>query len=186
MEADWEIEIGADAPVIDGAWEGFLDLRAEPARVAEIREAAQFPALAESLVRLNAESSPVWTAKCDVWPVEAIDADELDADGEAAATALGCYIDLLPADEAAFSTLNSCSEWSQRLCQRLRSRPLHQCRVDLIIRRAFFAPESAGLGLTTYLTGCGPDRSEATESLAGALAALTDSVLANGAAGFET
>jgi hypothetical protein len=156
-------------------------LRAEPARVAEIEEVAQFPSLAELLFRLNAASSPVWTAKCDVWPVETFDADELDADGEAAATALGCYIDLLPADEAAFSTLNAYAEWSQRLCQNLRSKALRQCRVDLIVRRAFFTPESAGLGVTTYVTGCGPDGSEATESLGRALTALTDSILATGA-----
>ena len=175
------MEIGSDAPVIDGAWEGFLDLRAEPARVAEIQEVAQFPALAESLVRLNAASSPVWTAKCDVWLAETFDPDELDADGEAATIALGCYIDLLPADEAAFQTLSAYTEWNQRLCQNLRSRPLRKCRVDLIIRRAFFTPASSGLGVTTYLTGCGSDRPEASASLADALAVLTDFVLATGA-----
>jgi hypothetical protein len=178
MEADWEIEIGTDAPVIDGAWEGCLDLRADPARVAEIGEADRFPALAESLVRLNAAASPVWTAKCDVWPVEAFDPDELNADREASVTALGCYIDLLPTDAADFSTLDACAQWSQRLCLKLRSMPLRQCRVDAIVRRAFLTSEFTGLGVTTYITGCGSDRSEATESLARALAVLAGSVLA--------
>jgi hypothetical protein len=180
MEADWEIEIGTDAPVIDGGWVGFIALRTEPARVSEIGEAARFPALAESLVRLNATSSPVWTAKCDVWPVEAFDPDELDADRKAAVTALGCYIDLLPTDAAVFSTLDACAKWSQQLCLKLRSRPLRQCRVDAIVRRAFLTSESTGLGVTTYITGCGSNRSEATKSLARALAVLTSSVLATG------
>jgi hypothetical protein len=186
MEADWEIEIGADAPVIDGGWVGFIDLRTEPARVAEIEEAARFPALAESLVRLNATSSPVWTAKCDVWPVEAFDPDELDADRKGAVSALACYIDLLPTDAAVFSTLDTCAKWSQRLCLTLRSQPLRQCRVDAIVRRAFLTSESAGLGVTAYVTGCGCDQSEAYESLVRALDVLTGSVLATNAPGRET
>jgi len=177
MEADWEMEIGTDAPVIDGAWDGWVNLRSDPGRVAEIGEAVQFPALAESLVRLNAAHSPVWTAKCDVWPVESFDPDELDADRESALAALGCYIDLLATDEAVFSTLDACALWSQRLCLKLRSAPLRQCRADVIVRRAFLTPESTGLGITTYITGCGSDQTEASEFLARALDLLTESVL---------
>jgi hypothetical protein len=27
LEADWEFEVGGDAPVIDALWPGFVDLR---------------------------------------------------------------------------------------------------------------------------------------------------------------
>ena len=186
MEADWEVEIGSGAPVIDGAWEGWLDLRADPNLVANIVEVAQFPALGDSLALLNAASSPVWTAKCDVWTVEEFDPDELDADRNAAILALGCYIDLLSTDAAVFSTVDACARWSQRLCLHLRSKPLRQCRVDVIVRRAFLTPESAGLGVTTYITVCGAGRPEATEWLGRALAVLTGSVLASKAASQTT
>ncbi len=178
MEADWEIEIADGAPVIDGAWEGFHDLRTDPSRVAEIAEAAKFPALAQALVRLNAEPSPVWTAKCDVWSVEVFDQDEMNADRETAKSALGCYVDLLPSDTQAFSTIDSCVSWCERLCLILRSLPHRQCRLDAIVRRAFLTPGCMGLGITIYFTGCGPTELEAAESLAHALTALADSVLA--------
>ena len=30
MEADWEVEIGGGAPVIDACWDGYVDLRFNP------------------------------------------------------------------------------------------------------------------------------------------------------------
>src|SRR4051812_38986462 len=53
MEADWEFEIGGDAPVIEANWKGFVDLCAHPERVSELTECGELPALAEALVRLN-------------------------------------------------------------------------------------------------------------------------------------
>jgi hypothetical protein len=186
MESDWEIEIGAGAPVIDAAWEGYIDLRVDSNRVAEVGEAAQFPALADALVRINSASSPVWTAKCDMWHVEAFDADELDADGESATSALGCYIDLLPCNAQAFSTPDAAAEWCGRLCLQLRGHHARQCRADAVLRRAFLTPESVGLGVTTYLTACGSTRAEAATVLSSALALLADAVLAIGSSGQET
>ena len=45
MEADWEVEIGGDAPVIEAQWPGLVDLRANPERICEIAEASAFPPL---------------------------------------------------------------------------------------------------------------------------------------------
>jgi hypothetical protein len=185
MESDWEIEIGDGAPVIDAVWEGYIDLRGDTNRVAEIAETAQFPALSDALIRLNSSSSPMWTAKCDVWPVEAFDADELDADRDAATSALGCYVDLLPCDAQMFSTLDAAADWCGRLCLHLRARRARQCRADAVLRRAFITPESVGLGVTTYLTACGSTRTEAATAISNALALLADSVLAVGPSGSE-
>src|ERR1700741_1109000 len=158
MEADWEIEIGQEAPIqqapiqqgliqqgliqeapiIDACWPGLVDLRTNPERVRELPEVHQLPALADALVRLNATDSPVWTAKCDVWPVAEpcaeFDRFELDSPVEAAVHGLACYIDLLPVSEWVLpeKAIASC----ENLCARLRSVPLRCCRVDLVIRRA--------------------------------------------------
>jgi hypothetical protein len=187
VECDWEIEIASNAPIIDAAWEGFIDLRCDTGRVKDICETAQFPALAEALVRLNSPSSPVWTAKCDMWPANTVDPDELGAEEDSATSALGCYIDLLPAGAqrslAGFNldaVTGALPNWCRRLCLDLRTRPLRHCRVDAIIRRALFAPAEdrpdEGLGITAYITTCGRSESEASAVLARALSLLTDSV----------
>ena len=67
MEADWEIEIGGGAPIIEAHWSGLVDLRVNPERARLLPEAQQLPALCHALVRLNAPASPVWTSKCDVF-----------------------------------------------------------------------------------------------------------------------
>ena len=41
MEADWEVEVGGGAPVIEADWPGFVDLRGEPERVNEMEEVAK-------------------------------------------------------------------------------------------------------------------------------------------------
>lgn len=178
MEADWEFEIAPDAPIIDAAWPGLTDLRRSPHRVLELPEAAQFPALAQALLRLNAPGSPVWTSKCDVWQPESVDPDELDAPPAAASAALACYIDLLPAGARLWPTLDATAESCRRLCLALRALPLRQCRVDLVARAAVFSSAEPALGITAYLTACGPSPSAAAECLAAALAAFADSVLA--------
>jgi len=70
MEADWEVEVGPEAPVIDALWPGFVDLRSAPRQAHTFPEVAQLPPLAAVLARLNAPASPVWTSRCDVWPLE--------------------------------------------------------------------------------------------------------------------
>jgi hypothetical protein len=44
MEADWEVEIGGGAAVIEAEWPGWIDLRKQPERASEIAEAAGFAA----------------------------------------------------------------------------------------------------------------------------------------------
>jgi len=180
MECDWEIEITPDAPVIDAAWEGYVDLRSSPERVARVGETAQLPILAEVLIRLNSASSPGWTSKCDVWPLEIFDPDELDADRDTANSALGCYIDILSNGQI-WSTLDAIASWCRRLCLDMRGRPLLNCRADIVVRRACLNRESVGLGITAYLSACGPAPVEAAKALSDALIVLADSVLAVGA-----
>jgi len=180
MEADWEFEVGGDAtvpaaPVIDALWAGFVDLRQSPERAWQLPEAAQLPALAEVLAKLNAVTSPVWTSKCDLWPhlePDEFAPDELDAPPGCAACAMGCYIDLLPRNDQQWIVPAMAAAACKHVCSLLRAVPLRCCRVDLIIRRAFITPELMGLGITAYLTSCGKSEGKATVTLQAALAAF--------------
>jgi hypothetical protein len=179
MEADWEFEVGCDAPVIDALWSGFIDLQHSPELVWKLPEAAQFPALAEALIRLNTPGSLFWSAKCDYWPqLEAgdFDPDEMNAPPESAAHAMGCYIDLLPASEQRWSSPNLAEAACKNLCALLAATPLACCRADLLIRRAWIDAERLDLGMTAYLTACGATSAEAKQTLNFALRALADAL----------
>lgn len=175
MEADWEVEIGGQAPVIEAHWSGFIDLRVAPERARQLPEAAQFAALADALVRVNAPSSPVWTSKCDVWHPDTFDPDELDAPPEERNCAIACYLDLLPRRPwpDPLDAIAAC----KTICSRLRDVPLRCCRTDLIVRRASIAPGLLGLGVTAYFTACGSTEGEATTMLASVLCVFADVVL---------
>ena len=179
MQADWEVEIGGEAPVIDAHWHGFIDLRCFPNRVSEISEIQKLPALADALVLLNAADSPVWTAKCDVWAVSdsTLDRFELDAAPEAAAHARACYIDMLPRSDQQWNDPQCAVVFCKELCSRLQSLPRRCCRIDLIVRSALTAPGMNNLGITAYLSACGSSEARACSQLEGALAAFVDALV---------
>jgi hypothetical protein len=178
MEADWEIEVGGEAPVIEARWPGFVDLRRTPEQAWQLAEVGELPALAEALAKLNAPASPVWTSKCDFRPViepNEFDPSELDARPGSAVQAMGCYIDLLPRGDRQWVLPVMAAAACKHLCSLLREVPLRCCRVDLVVRRAFITPERMDLGVTAYLTSCGPSSVEAAQTLQAALTALADS-----------
>jgi len=189
MEADWEFEIGGDAPVIDACWPGFVDLRWRPNRdhqqqalVRGLPETAELPGLATTLEKLNSQSSPVWTSKCDFWPAlesEDFDADELDAAIGQFAHAMGCYVDLLPKSDQQWPFPHMIAASCNYVCISLHAVPLRCCRVDLIIRRALIAPDLTDTGITAYFTACGPTSAEASQTLEAALAAFVDALCPN-------
>ncbi len=177
MQADWEVEIGGDAPVIDACWPGLVDLQRFPSRVAELDEVQTLPALAGALLQLNAAASPVWTSKCDVWPVNGLDPFELDASAEAATHGTACYIDLLPRSDHRWTFHQMAVESCKALCTRLHAAPLCCCRVDLVVRRAVIAQEVNNHGITAYLTACGASEPNALAQLQDALAAFVGSLV---------
>jgi hypothetical protein len=178
MEADWEIEIDGEAPIIDACWPGFVDLRSEPERVRELSEVRQLPALSNMLVRINGSNSPVWTAKCDVWPVDDFDRFELNAPDSDDLCAQACYVDLLPgSDEQWASNPEMAAAFCKNLCARMRSVVLRGCRADLILRRAVMVPGEFDLGITAYFIGCGVTEADASVQLESAFAVFADSLL---------
>jgi hypothetical protein len=177
MEADWDVEIGGQAPVIDACWDGLVDLRPSPAHAASLPEARALPALGATLIELNSESSSVWTSKCDVWRPAGFDPDELDAPFGEGNCALACYIDLLPRTHRQWPTHEEAVAACREICALLRSAPVRGCRADLIIRRAVLAPTRPGIGITAYLTACGPTPDQAQTTLEEALHLFATSVL---------
>jgi hypothetical protein len=185
MEADWEFEVGGEAPRIDAHWAGFVDLNRHPERAWELAETADFPALAGVLVKLNAAGSPVWTSKCDVWPVvdrADWDPDELDAPPGCTTHAFACYIDLLHTNSEEWSTQSTVADTCKGFCNRLRSVPLRCCRADLVIRQALDIRQSAmgadqmDFGITAYVTGCGGSAAQAARALGAALDTFADAI----------
>ncbi len=179
MEADWQIEIGGDAPVIEACWSGFVDLRRFPTSVRRLPEIRELPGLAEALKRLNATSSPMWTSKCDVWGEigrDEFDPDELDAPPGTELHAMACYIDLLPKSDEHWTAGEMAIAACKSICARLQAIGLRCCRVDLVIRRVLIAAEVDELGVTAYLIACGPSADQAKEVLSSALDALADAV----------
>lgn len=177
MQADWEFEVGRDAPIIDAHWPGFVDLRLTPDRAGQLPESAQFPALAKALVQLNGSTSPFWSSKCDFWPrLEAgeFDLDEMDAPPGRSTYAVGCYLDLLPNSDARWALPEAAAAACKRLCATLRVIPLECCRVDLVIRRAIVSAVTLDLGITAYLTACGETEEEAAGALEAALLAFAN------------
>jgi hypothetical protein len=161
--------------VIEAQWPGFVDLRLHPEQALQLPEAAQLPALAEALANLNALASPFWTSKCDLWQVVDLaefDPDELDAPPSCSAHAIACYIDLLPKGGRQWTLPAEAAAACKRVCSLLRAVPLRCCRVDLVVRRALIAPGQKELGITAYLTACGPSSAEAAQTLEVALAAF--------------
>lgn len=176
MEADWEVEIGREAPVIDAAWPGLIDLRADPNRIHEIAEAALLPGLAQALLMLNAPRSPVWTSKCDLWEPPDFDPDEMEADRAQAKQALACYLDLLPRGASQWTspemTVAACKSW----CRALHSIALPNCRADFIVRRACITANCESLGVTAYVTACGAELPSAQRALTAALVIAAETV----------
>jgi hypothetical protein len=180
MEADWEVEIGGDAPVIEAEWPGFIDLRVQPSRISEISEATTFLPLADLLLALNRESSRVCTSKCDVW--------------EPDSSAFACYIDLLPRDRKVFSQWQQGEVFCREVVARLKSAELThlnperracgpmesspECNVALVIRQAI-AGQTEGFGITAYLSAKAGCSTEAAAALAATMAAFVDALLSS-------
>jgi hypothetical protein len=177
MEADWEFEIGCDAPVIEALWIGFVDLRADPRRALDLTEARQLPGLADALTRLNAMNSPVWTCKTDFFAPGQIDPDEFEAEGAEGNHAVACYIDLMMSNDQQWDIPFKAELACRELCTRLRDIPLRRCRVDLVVRRAQIESDLNHLGMTAYLTACGQTESDAKSRLADCLSLFSEVIV---------
>jgi hypothetical protein len=189
MEADWEVEIGSDAPIIDASWPGFVNLSQVPGRADTLPEVASLPALSNALQQLNSRESSVWTVKCDVWPLPdpgEIDPYEMECDPEIANHAWACYIDILSRASRQWADPAVAVAFCKQLCAQLHLIPLSCCRADLIVRAAIqnseaLSPEVLDSevldhGITVYLTACGRTAQSARQTLETTLRTFTNAL----------
>ncbi len=187
MQSDWSVECGAADPFVAIPWASedstiyYIDLRETPVRVKEIPDAARYPCLSAALLRWNRPGSPIFTAKCDVW---AYAADLFDADDfPEFAYAHACYIDLLSADAAAFSSFTASEAELKRWDDLARSIPQADSRCEWTLRSArIFIDQrhSDGFATTLYVWGYGPSPESAAQAWSAALLALIEPVLSSG------
>jgi hypothetical protein len=176
MEADWEVEVGGGAPVIEALWPGYVNLLQSPERLGEITETVAFPALGDLLLALNGTGSPLWTAKCDVWEPDEIDLGGFSPDANTQPPcALACYVDLLPREGKVFAQWKQAEGFCRQWVDGVAALALPGCRADLIVRQAI-AGEADGFGVTAYFSAAGADQAAATEALTAALSAFARTI----------
>ena len=185
MDADFSIELGPEAAALEMPWSDpdahveYFNLRREPARVEDVPEAAQFPALRSFLQAVNAPASPWQSAKCDVWQEQADTTENLYG----AAFAHGSYVDIvLAAATAARDNLALHESIARRIAASLEEHEELAATVELVIRRCYFHEEdeagvqvdsTPGYCLTLFVTGWGDACEEAEANWANALQCLS-------------
>jgi hypothetical protein len=194
MLAEWSVESAADDPVLVIPWSDpadptgnrrFIDLRENPYDLDHLPEAELYPPLMHALRALNAPRSPVFTAKCDAWPLTpAADADELEHlrlnldifDDSARDAAFGfvSYIDILWRERSVFTSFHQHEQLLHRLTR--HAAPLHQpfAMLDCVLRPALvdLAGPQEGFALSLYIKALGHDAPAAQENWAAALNAV--------------
>jgi len=176
MLAEWSVECSADDPILVVPWKdpdgtiGFVDLRFVPRDFDAVAEAEQHPPLMQALRALNATRSPVFTAKCDAWPLDAAELQQLQLDLDAgpddAPVGFASYIDTV---------------WRDRQEQMLRrltrlAAPLDRpwAALDCALRPALLDLDGAreGYSVSVYVKALGPSQQAAWKEWAAALAAV--------------
>ncbi len=198
MLFDWSAECAADDPVLVVPWSTpanpslpsgssissappgpashFIDLREDSYAAEEIPEAELHPPLLHALRALNAPRSPLFTAKCDAWIIDAADdlsslRLELDLTPEDTRTGFASYIDLLWRDRTIFASFHQYEHLAHRLARRAASLDHPFALLDCVIRPALLdlAGPQEGFALTFYVKALGPDAQTALDNWGAAL-----------------
>ena len=186
MLSEWSVECSADDPVLVVPWSDpsnpdrhFIDLRENPYDLDLLPEAEQYPPLMHALRALNATRSPIFTAKCDAWPLdptqntEELERLRLELDHLAEETPAGfaSYIDLLWRERSIFASFHQHEQLLHRLDR--RSAPLDHpyAMLDCVLRPAMIditGPQE-GFAISLYIKALGHDEHTAEENWAAAL-----------------
>ena len=185
MRAEWAAECGAEDPVLVVPWSGpegnpgFVDLRENPYDLDQIPEAEQHPALLQALRALNAPRSPVFTAKCDAWTMDADELEslqiELDLTGTEAPVGFASYLDLLWRDRALFVSFPQQEQRVQRLARLIDPVEQSYAAIECVLRPAMVDVNGRyqeGFAVSLYVKACGTDAAHAYQSWGEALATV--------------
>ena len=184
MLSEWSVACSADDPVLVVPWSDpsdptgnrrFVDLRENPYDLDHLPEAVQHPALMHALRALNAARSPVFTAKCDAWPLDADELEqlrlELDLIAADAPNGFGSYIDILWRERSIFTSFHQQEQMLHRLSR--HAALLHQpyAMLDCVLRPALvdLTGPQEGFAISLYLKAAGHEARAAEENWTAAL-----------------
>jgi hypothetical protein len=187
MLSEWSVECSADDPVLVVPWSDpadpsgnrrFIDLRENPYDLDHLPEAEHYPPLMHALRALNATRSPVFTAKCDAWPLEGEELDalrlNLDVLVDDTAAGFGSYIDILWRERSLFTSFHQQEQLLHRLTRRAATLDHSAAMLDCVLRPALIdltGPQE-GFAVSLYIKALGHDRQSAEENWASALEAI--------------
>ncbi len=191
MLVEWSAECAADDPVLVVPWSApagdpnlasFIDLRENPYDLDHIPEAEHHPPLMQALRALNANRSPVFTAKCDVWhmPPDELESTQINLDLTPAEAPHGfaSYIDLIWRDRPLFVSFPQQEQRLHRLYRLLEPLDHPYAAVDCVLRPALVDLPGPGLrfqegfSLSLYVKALGTDAPHAYQHWSEALLAI--------------
>ena len=188
MLTEWSAECATDDPVLVVPWDDpadptgnrrFIDLRENPYDLDQLPEAERYPALMHALRALNATRSPVFTAKCDAWPIDPGEDQaeltnlrfNLDLLPEESPNGFTSYIDLLWRERSIFASFHQQEQLLHRLTR--HSAPLDHpyAMIDCVIRPALvdLTGPQEGFAVSLYVKALGHDQPSAEQNWAAAL-----------------
>ena len=187
MLSEWSVECSADDPVLVVPWSDpadptgnrrFVDLRENPYDLDHLPEAGHFPPLMHALRALNATRSPVFTAKCDAWP---LDTDELDAlrtnldiTPDEGPDGFASYIDILWRERSLFASFHLQEQMLHRLTRHAAQLEHSYAMLDCILRPAMvdLTGPQEGFAVSLYIKAVGHNTQAANQNWAAALDAV--------------
>jgi hypothetical protein len=187
MLSEWSVECSADDPVLVVPWSDpsdetgnrrFIDLRENPYDLDHLSEAEQFPPLMHALRALNATRSPVFTAKCDAWPLDTEEFDalrvNLDISADEAPYGFGSYIDILWRERSLFASFHLQEQMLHRLTRHAAPLEHPYAMLDCVLRPAMvdLTGPQEGFAVSLYVKAVGHDAQTAEANWASALDAV--------------
>jgi hypothetical protein len=144
VQADFSIECGADDECLELPWASedgalrYVDLKQNPALIADLDEARHFPDIADFLRITNSAGSAFQTAKCDAGFTQ-----ELTFEDEPFGTSgkFGSYVDVLFASPVARRSLEQNEACVGSLVRLLQRAPEMPASAELLVRRCLFAED---------------------------------------------
>jgi hypothetical protein len=187
MLSEWSVECSADDPVLVVPWSDpsdstgnrrFIDLRETPYDLDHLPEAEHYPPLMHALRALNATRSPVFTAKCDAWPLAPDELDalrvNLDIAADESPKGFGSYIDILWRERSLFASFHLQEQMLHRLTRHAAPLEHPYAMLDCILRPAMIdltGPQE-GFAVSLYIKAIGHEAQTAQQNWASALDAV--------------
>jgi hypothetical protein len=170
-------ELDADCDALEVPWDSpsdpslrYWDLKLHPEKIAGLPECRNFPAMADCLAKFNAPSSPLRSAKCDVWCTTDLAEDErLDFN---LPFKTGSYLDVVFDDLERRKSVDAHARLAEEFQRRLSALRV-QAQMEIVLRRCLFHPqETWGYALTLFLHAYSSTQAEATAEWSRSIAAV--------------